>query len=125
MKTIFCLISLCLALLPSFAQADQAAYISKDKADIAANILRSTSAIRHYCQPCGDKQWTEESINSVKSEDTGYENYWQVLINGKGIDLAYVYLETDGGWQNMAIMLAIEVSDVAQILPNTRPITEQ
>ncbi|NOQ36699.1 MAG: hypothetical protein GQ569_12535 [Methylococcaceae bacterium] len=125
MKNIFFIISLCVALLPALAQADQAAYISKDKADIAANILQSTSAIRHYCQPCGDKQWTEESINSVKSEHTGYENYWQVLINGKGIDLAYVYLETDGGWQNIAIMLSIEVSDVPKLLPNTSPVTEK
>lgn len=126
MKKLLAIINLCIALLlPSFAQADQAAYIDKNEAEIAVNVLQDHSVIRHFCEPCGDQTWTEETINSIESQHTGYENYWEVLVNGKGIDLAYVYVETDGGWRNVAIMLDIEVSDVSTVLPGTNAVIEQ
>lgn len=125
MKKFLKALTLCSALLPSLAFADQAAYIEKGEAEAAVNVLTVNSAIRHYCQPCGDKDWTQENIASVEAEHTGHGQYWQVLVNGKEIDLAYVYVETDGGWRNVAMMLDIEVSDVPQILPGTQAVTEQ
>ncbi len=125
MKKFLGIFGLCMALLPAFAFADQAAYIEKGEAEAAMNVLMGNSVIRHYCQPCGDKNWTQENIGSVEAGHTGYEQYWQVLVNGKGIDLAYVYVETDGGWRNVAMMLEIQVSDVPLILPGTKAVTEQ
>ena len=101
------------------AVADQQAWVARSDAEVAAAMIPVNGLIRHYCAPCGDTSWKEEVVRSVEIASTSVGNYWEVLVNGDGIDLAYVYVETDGGWRNLAIMLNLEVSDVPKQLPGT------
>ena len=105
--------------IPVFA--DQAAYVTKKQAEAAAVFLKDKKQIRHYCAPCDDKGDRVEDINTIDAtvvdEDKGY---WEVKVNGVGIDLAYVYFETkDGKWKNLAKELDIKVKDVPKYLPKS------
>ena len=100
--------------------ADQAAYITQAQAQKAAAFLKDKKRIRHYCNPCDDKGDRVEDISTVEAVAvTDSKPYWEVLVNGKGIDLAYVYYqEKEGGeWRNLAKKMKIKVDDVPKKLP--------
>lgn len=97
--------------------ADQAAWITRKQAEKAVSLLRDKKQIRHYCNPCKDKGDKIENIDTVDIAKIEDEDYWQVKINGEGIDLAYVYyLDDKGRWKNVAKKLKIKVSDVPKEL---------
>lgn len=45
------------------------------------------------------------------------DNKYEVEVNGQGIDLAYVYIEKNGKWVNLAMELGLKVSQVPKYLP--------
>ncbi len=99
------------------ALADQAAYVTRAQAEKAAAFLKEQKQIRHFCAPCDDRGDKTEDITSVEAGLAGYENYWEVKVNGEGVDLAYVYFQTkDGKWKNVAKELDIKVKDVPKYL---------
>lgn len=100
------------------AFADQAAYITKSEATRAVALLKGKTQIKHHCALCDDKSITTEEIETVEAAATGYEDTWEVKVNGEGIDLAYVYyLEKDNKWKNVAMELKIKVEGVPKYLP--------
>ncbi len=100
------------------AFADQAAYITKDEAERAVALLKGKTQIKHYCEPCDDKSITTQEIETIEAVPAGYEDFWEVKVNGEGIDLAYVYYnEKKEKWKNVAMQLKIDVSDVPKYLP--------
>ncbi len=105
--------------------ADQQAYISENDALRAAEMLNPGAVLRAYCEPCGDDAAEDIKIKSVEAVATGYQTYWEVLVNGSGIDLAYTYVDFDGRWQNMAIVFGLEVSDVPQFLDGEEMTAEE
>ncbi|MBE7517292.1 MAG: hypothetical protein HS105_11915 [Chloracidobacterium sp.] len=93
------------------------AYAKKISWIEAAAFLQDKKQIRHYCAPCEDKGDRVEEITTVEAVDAGYQGYWEVKVNGEGIDLAYVYyLDKDGRWKNLAKKLGIKVKDVPKHL---------
>jgi len=74
------------------------------------------STVRSFCAPCGDETWTEVEVAQVDVTHTGSGGFWEVLLNGEGIDLAYTYVEHDRQWQNLALLLGLEASDVPRFL---------
>ncbi len=101
------------------AFADQAAYIRKNDTLHTIALLKHEKQIRHFCKPCGDKTYRVEDIKTVESSFTNYENFWEVKINGKGVDLAYLYyIDYTGKWRNVADRLKLKVSDVPKYLPD-------
>lgn len=100
------------------AFADQAAYVTKAQAEKAAAFLKEQKQIRHYCAPCDDKGDKTEDVTDVSAAPAGYQDFWEVKVNGEGIDLAYVYFQTkDGKWKNLAKELDVKVKDVPKYLP--------
>lgn len=114
------LVALLLLVTANLTFADQAAWISKTQAEKAAAFLKDKRQIRHYCSPCQDKGDRIEDVSTVVAEavpDTT-EGWWQVKVNGEGVDLAYVYFKTKGGkWKNLAMELDIKVERVPKHLP--------
>ena len=99
------------------AYADQAAYITRTQAEKAAAFLKDQTQIRHYCAPCDEKGDRVEHISTVEAVDANYRGYWEVKVNGEGIDLAYVYFRTkDGKWKNLAKEMDVKVRDVPKEL---------
>lgn len=101
--------------------ADQAAWITKDQAEKGAALIRTSGEIRHFCAPCGDNFYRAETVSTsvaVKAQGSDpKDSFFEVLVNGSGIDLAYVYILSGGKWTNVAMLLNIHVEGVSKILP--------
>lgn len=108
-----------LMLMCSICLADQAAWISKVKADAAVKILSKAGTVRHYCEPCGDEGYRTEKVLKVRSGWVDYNDadYYEVLINETPVDIAYVYVRQKGQWTNLAMILEIGVSGVSRVMP--------
>ena len=118
MKIKLTLAAILLALFTTTALADQAAYITKAQAEKAAAFLKDKKQIRHYCAPCDDKGDRVEDVTKVEAVKVDYKDFWEVQVNGKGIDLAYVYFQTKNGkWKNLAKEVDVKVDDVPKHLP--------
>ena len=54
---------------------------------------------------------------SARPYDDGAGNtYWEIEVDGKGIDLAYVYVQTPAGWENLALKLGLDATGVPRTL---------
>ena len=104
----------------SIAQADQAEWISKKDADAGAAVIVVGQELREYCAPCGDRAYT---AHTGVSADVGKPSpgYWQVRVNGHGVDLAYEYVLSNGRWTNVAMAIGLNVVRVPAELPPTLP----
>lgn len=118
MKKLFVVI-LILVFTSLTAFADQAAYVSEQQAKNAVELLRDNVEIKYFCAPCEDQTVELVDIDSIEAAPAGYQNYWEVKINGEGIDLAYAYYwdTKKKKWKNVAKTLKIKVSDVPKYLP--------
>lgn len=113
-------LSLCLILgIGSKALADQCAYITKEQSLAAVDRLKVGQTIYQFCQPCGDKIPTPISIKDLSAGTTGYQNYWEVRVNGANIDLAYTFVDAGIANQkvNLASVVGCPASDVSVVLP--------
>lgn len=83
-----------LATLSFSAFADQCAYISGTMASRGA-LLLSGAEIAEVCEPCGERAAivSTAKVGSLMVRDTGYMNYKEIVINGKGVDLAYTFVK--------------------------------
>lgn len=101
------------------AFADQAAYIHKNDAMHAVNLLKESEQVKHFCNPCDDHTVRTDNIGTLESAFTNYENFWEVKINGAGVDLAYLYyIDATGKWRNVAERIGLKVFDVPKYLPD-------
>lgn len=100
--------------------ADQAAYVTQKQAEKAAAFLKDKKEVRHYCAPCDDKGDKTEAVSTIDAVVVdAAKGYWEVKVNGEGIDLAYVYFRTkDGKWKNLAKEIGVKVHDVPKYLPD-------
>ncbi len=101
------------------AYGDQCAYISKEQALRAISVLNLKQIIYFFCEPCGDKFPQQSQIQSLSASTVGYENFWQVYINEKGIDLAYTFIESslETKPMNLAAIARCPARDVSPVLP--------
>lgn len=99
------------------AWADQAAFLERQEAIRAGNQIDLDQEVRLYCQPCGD-QWAESlTITQIGVYPAGYEEYFELWLNDRAVDLAYTYVQQEERWQNLALILDLEVVEVPRILP--------
>jgi hypothetical protein len=91
--------------LSNQALADQCAYITKEQALMAISKLNLGQTIYHLCELCGDIVPSTSKIESLSVETAGYKDYWQIKVNSKGIDLAYVFIDNYEG--NKLLNLAV------------------
>lgn len=96
--------------------ADQAAYLAESQAEAAVKLLTAGSEVRHLCEPCGEEVPRAETVEDTKVRYTGSESFYEVLLNGTPVDLAYLYVEIEGAWKNLAAHLGLDVSDVSLTL---------
>lgn len=79
------------------AMADQCSYISQAEAERAALLLQKGSVVAEYCELCGDTQAIVKSVRTVSLDKVANGQYTQVSVNGKAVDLAYLYLQVAPG----------------------------
>jgi hypothetical protein len=106
------------------SEADQAAWNSKHDADAGAALIVVGTELRGYCKPCGDKVYEPVVVRSVivaKPAMDPHGPYFEVRVNGRGVDLAYEYVPWRGRWMNVALLVGLAVVDVPAELPSGLP----
>ncbi len=97
--------------------ADQAAFLQRQQAVRAGNQVDLDQEVRLYCRPCGD-EWAESLIvTQIGISPAGYEDYFELWLNERSVDLAYTYVLDGERWHNLALLLGLEVVQVPQFLP--------
>jgi hypothetical protein len=54
--------------------------------------LDNAKRVQSLCEPCGEIKASDVTVSSIEVKATGYQNTYEVLVNGKGIDLAYTFV---------------------------------
>lgn len=74
------------------AYADQCAYISKTQAQSALKVALEAKSIATLCEPCGETAAKVLETKSIGIHNVDENGYWELQINGKGMDLAYTFV---------------------------------
>lgn len=90
MKT---LVAAAALLSPNGTMPEQCVWVDNAMAEqVQTELLKPGATVAHLCEPCGDREGHSEQIQTstvVKNEDGSASS---VTINGKAVDLAYVYV---------------------------------
>jgi hypothetical protein len=111
-------------LATSRGDADQAAWISRTDAEAGAARIHVGTEMRAFCNPCGDDSYVAvmvESVTVAKPPTDLHGPYFEVRVNGQGVDLAYEYVLSEGKWKNVAKLAGLRVVDVPAELPARLP----
>jgi hypothetical protein len=106
----------------SLSFADQFQVVPLDIAKKAGEILQKKKKLIEYCEPCQipagkNRCKSMENITVSASKWNNSNSDYEVVINGKEkIDLAYTYVYDQNKWENLAIMLGLNPSDVPKVL---------
>jgi hypothetical protein len=115
-------------ILAPAARADQCAYVSKAQAVAAFNQLSIGQTIYEFCELCGDRTPRALAIRTLAVKNTDTSGFWQVMVNGRGIDLAYTYIDYGDSSRsgrsgkrrvNLALVANCAAIDFTPILPST------
>lgn len=95
------------------ANADQCAVVPQEQAQAAAKLLTDV-AVQLYCGPCGD---AKPSVASTTVAHKVRAHDGRVELEGKDVDLAYVYAKTGPAtFTNVGLAVGCEAKDVAPFL---------
>ena len=115
-------------LCTSTALADQYAYVSLRQAVDAMKMLAESSVVHSFCAPCNDKVSRPKNVrllgigpvwegtSAVPYRSSEGVSYWEVSVSDEPIDLAYVYIRRGSRWENLAVALGLEVTNVPRYL---------
>ncbi|MCL2268542.1 MAG: hypothetical protein FWC23_05085 [Chitinispirillia bacterium] len=104
-------------LITGAAWADQCAWINEVQAARAQAILAERPMVLEHCEPCAEKgAGTPYAVDTVGVTTPG-EGYREISINGKNIDLAYIFVRVSPGrYDNFAFLVGCEATDVSESL---------
>jgi hypothetical protein len=93
--------------LPSAAFADQCARVDAQVAERAATLLRSAKVLQEICRPCGETKAKALYIDHVVTAKASDPRYDEVLVNGRALDLADVFVmdKADRDWINVGLQV--------------------
>lgn len=108
-----------LILLPFISKADQLAYINRKQAAKTVKYLKNNKVkeIVLFCGCCESDVKKKIHVINVFYRYTGYENYYEVVIDGydeaghgysEAVDLAYVHIPVNNLWRCLGRMLRFE-----------------
>ena len=89
------------------AWADQCQYVTTESAQTAVKLIslskKNIDGVLDFCQNCGDRIPKEIKVNQIDIVATDVDDVpAEVAINGRGIDLAYTYVNiSEGTWVNL------------------------
>ena len=100
------------------ALADQCSYITKEQGLNALSRLDLNQTIYLLCEPCGETTPEPLTIETLSMETVNYQDFWQIKANDRGIDLAYVFIDSgiEGNLINLAAISDCEATSVSPIL---------
>lgn len=104
--------------LTQIAYGDQCSYVDKEQALQAATFLELNQLIYLFCEPCGETVPQPVTIRSISVGTVGYQDFWQLSINDRGVDLAYTYVPSSVGQKpiNLAALAGCPARDVSPFI---------
>lgn len=104
-------------LLAAAVRAEHAAVVAVAEAETLSALMRESRSIRHFCLPCGDTAWTAERVDRAEAmRARPGADEWAVIVNGKPVDAAYVYIRRNGRWENAAWSAGLRFPDIPATL---------
>lgn len=84
----------------------------------AEEIIQPGSAIRLFCDPCGDQYVQEVRVLSVTVEEHPNEvsPRWVLRVNGGYLPIKEIYIRREGAWQNLAHILGLAPEGVPETI---------
>lgn len=102
-SVVVALSSVALLAVAAPAFADQCAWTNALQANGAKALLQKGSRFATFCKPCGEKAAQGPFVVQSVTQRVPGRGYKETVLNGQGIDLAYVYVETrPGTFMNLA-----------------------
>jgi len=92
LRIVWILLATIMAIYTSNLFADQCAWNDSAVADKAVKLLKQKSSVVHWCELCSDDKPVKEKIKVVISNTVENGKYHEISINGKPVDLAYVFI---------------------------------
>ena len=130
MRQLLALLLAAVAVAIPAARADQFEYVQLPDAQAALRRLQIGDVVHLYCAACGEtasRRMTVRSSGIARIWDdprgaTVYRSpegraYWTVEVNGRAIDLAYVYVRDGRRWRNLAAAVGLQPVEVPIVLP--------
>lgn len=105
------LISL-ISVIGSMALADQCAYIPRVQALKAIKLLMKAQRIQSLCELCGEVTPQDMPAESIGVRKVEVQGNLEVVVDGRGIDLAYTYVNG----VNLAKLVACPTDGVSPTL---------
>ncbi len=96
--------------------ADQVTYFSPKSGKRVLGLFKNVRQVRFFCQPCGDRKSVLQDIVVVELSYTPNDRFKLLKINGRKVDLAYLYVPYEGKWYNVAMLLEFPVTGVSRVL---------
>ncbi len=116
--TLLALATSMLVATPAFA--DQCAWVEPAVAQAAAKELSGGRRVVELCEPCKETKPTGKRMlarNGVVREVPRHPEYKQVTIDGKLVDLAYLFVERrQGVFENVALISGCPAVSVSREL---------
>lgn len=108
-----------IALWSVVARADQCAWIEEKHAKAALAHLKEGSEWAELCEPCGETRAEVHRVGRATAEPVDGGRYWEVQIDGRGVDLAYTYVHDGGdtGFTNLAKLVGCPATSVTRRIP--------
>jgi hypothetical protein len=102
---------------PSLARADQCALNDPQINTRAVELAKQSTAVIEYCEPCkGGSMRGPFTIHSVGVRGR------EVEINGKPVDLAYVFVHTKGDeYTNLGLAAGCAATGISRVIRSPRP----
>jgi hypothetical protein len=111
------LIPITLSLVTGTARADQCAWVDRLVANEANVLLERSPKYIEFCEPCGDKAPGIPQLAKEVEVTTPEGGYREISINGRPIDLAYVYVKTDAThYRNLGLLAGCDATGVSPSL---------
>jgi hypothetical protein len=102
------ILSLSVLYAPSFA--DQYEWITLADAKKAETILKEQGQMLNYCEPCEDTISSIIKVNQIVVLPI-QDGYYTIKVNGNAIDLAYIFINKNGTFKNLATYMGLEISE--------------
>ncbi len=105
-----------LGVLTGWACAEQAAWVSEADGRGALEWLKPGGEFRMLSAPGETAAGPPQALTEIRLEPSSEPGKFAVVANGKGVDLATVYVSKEGKWANLAMLLNLPVTDMPEFL---------
>ena len=99
--------------------AEQALSVSLNTAEAAEAKIKDSEMVAFLCEDCETVTCTQEPLKGlgVALIDDGEYN---LVVNGRKVDLAYVYFYSNAIWTNVASSIKYPIEEVPETMPHNQ-----